>query len=107
MRKTLTSQDSAAQVLRDVAASALAQHGSENFPVALRFLPRDVRADLLRVYAFARFVDDVGDRAPGDRLALLDLVAHDVHNLAAGRAELDPVAGLAPLLESRGLEIGP
>ena len=107
MRKTLTSSDGAGQLLRGLAATALEQHASENFPVALRFLPRDVRADLLRVYTFARFVDDVGDRAAGDRLELLDLVAEDVRNLPAGRAELGPVAGLAPLVGTRGLDVEP
>ena len=35
--------------------------GSENFPVALRLLPRRTRTELLAVYGFARLVDDVGD----------------------------------------------
>jgi squalene synthase HpnC len=107
MRKTLTSPDVAADALENIAASALDQHASENFPVALRFLPRDVRADLLRVYTFARFVDDVGDRATGDRAALLDQVAADVRSLPAGGAALAPVAGLAPLIATRGLRIEP
>ena len=107
MRKTLTSPDAAEQLLRELAATALDQHATENFPVALRFLPRDVRADLLRVYTFARFVDDVGDRAPGDRLDLLERVAADVRRLPSGQAELGPVAGLAPLVPGRGLTIEP
>jgi squalene synthase HpnC len=107
MRKTVTSSDVAADVLREIAAGALAKNGSENFPVALRFLPAVIRDDLLRVYTYARFVDDVGDRAPGDRLALLDRIAADVRNLPAGRAELDPVVGLAPLIHTRGLALDP
>jgi squalene synthase HpnC len=103
----VTSRDAAGQTLHRVAATALDQHASENFPVALRFLPRDVRADLLRVYTFARFVDDVGDRAPGDRLVLLELVADDLRKLPAGGAELGPVADLAPLLATRGVQLEP
>src|SRR3954454_6096802 len=94
-------------VLSTLAASPLSQQRAENFPVALRVLPRRPRRHLLRVYTFARFVDDVGDTAPGDRLALLDLVADDVRALAAGRATLPPVAGLRPVLEDTELGIGP
>ena len=38
----------------------------ENFPVALRVLPKAVRMDLHAVYAVARTIDDLGDLAPGD-----------------------------------------
>ena len=37
-------------------------------------LAGSVRADLLAIYGYCRFVDDVGDLAPGDRLAALDEV---------------------------------
>jgi squalene synthase HpnC len=108
MRKTLTSRpDVPAEVLRRIAAAALSQNRTENFPVALRFLPREPRNHLLRVYTYARFVDDIGDRAPGDRLALLDLVADDVARLPAGRAQLGPVAGLQPLVPAHGLTVEP
>ena len=50
----------------------MARAESENFPVASRVLPRRVRAHLLAVYGFARLVDELGDTAPGDRLAALD-----------------------------------
>jgi len=35
-------------------------------------LPAAIRADLMAIYGFARLIDDIGDDAPGDRLALLD-----------------------------------
>jgi squalene synthase HpnC len=54
------------------AAAILAKSERENFPVASRVLPRRTRADLLAIYGFARLVDDLGDEAPGDRLAWLD-----------------------------------
>jgi squalene synthase HpnC len=88
-------------VLARVAARSHSQAADENFPVALRLLPSAPRAHLLRVYGFARFVDDVGDDAPGDRRALLDAVAADLAALGAdpaSRPVLAPVADLAPLL---------
>ncbi len=51
---------------------ALARSHYENFTVASWFLPRDKRPHVYAVYAFCRFVDDLGDEAQGDRLALLD-----------------------------------
>jgi squalene synthase HpnC len=59
-------------------AAVMAQAHSENFPVANRLLPAGVRDDLLAVYGFARLVDDAGDEAPGDRLALLDALERDL-----------------------------
>ena len=56
-------------------AAVLAQADAENFFVASRFLPHDVRQDLLSIYGFARCVDDAGDEGtsgPRERLALLD-----------------------------------
>src|SRR5690349_10306238 len=84
----------AAAVLDRLAASAVRQHSAENFPVALRLVPAPQRDQLLRVYTYARFVDDVGDTAPGDRLALLDLIAADVRRLPHGTPQLAPVSGL-------------
>jgi squalene synthase HpnC len=50
----------------------------ENFPVALRVLPRRFRDHLQAVYGFARTVDDLGDESTGDRLANLDAFAADL-----------------------------
>jgi squalene synthase HpnC len=77
-----------------IAARAAAQASAENFPVALRMLPRGPRAHLRRVYAYARFVDDIGDIAQGDRLALLGLIESDVRALFPGT----PGRASAPLL---------
>jgi squalene synthase HpnC len=63
-------------------AAAAAQAGAENFPVALRVLPRRYRGHLAAVYGFARTVDDMGDEAaPGQRLALLDELEADIQRL--------------------------
>src|SRR5215470_3916801 len=86
-------------VLEQVAAASAAQAGSENFPVALRVLPKGPRDKLMRAYSFARFVDDVGDEAPGDRLALLDAVDKDVRSLPSGTAALPVVQALRALVD--------
>jgi squalene synthase HpnC len=90
-----------------VAALSAAQMSAENFPVALRIVPRRPRAALARVYGFARFVDDVGDEASGDRLALLDLVEADLHRLDSGTAQLTPVAQLGPVVAEFGVQLQP
>ncbi len=86
-------------VLARIAALAPGQARSENFPVALRLLPRRPRTHLMRVYAYARFVDDVGDEGSGDRLALLDAVEADVRALETGTPRLPVVAALRPLVD--------
>jgi squalene synthase HpnC len=93
--------------LRRIAATSTSKIAGENFPVALRVLPARARDHLRRAYAFARFVDDVGDRAAGDRLALLDIVEHDVHELAGGVPSLGPVRDLVPLLDAHDLALQP
>jgi len=51
---------------------SLARSHYENFTVLSRLAPRSMRRHLAVLYAYARTVDDLGDEAPGDRLALLD-----------------------------------
>ncbi|HEY7050022.1 MAG TPA: squalene/phytoene synthase family protein [Jatrophihabitantaceae bacterium] len=94
-------------VLEQVAAASAAQAGSENFPVALRVLPKGPRDKLMRAYSFARFVDDIGDEAPGDRLALLDAVDADVRALPSGTATLPVVQALRPLVDECGTPLAP
>jgi len=70
----------------------------ENFPVALRVLPAQVRADLVAVYRYARYVDDLGDELPGDREVALKTAAEDVRAVYAGEAPQSPeVAGIRGL----------
>jgi squalene synthase HpnC len=84
-----------------ITAQAGAKAPAENFPVALRFLPRRYRGYLAAVYGFARSADDMGDEAtPQERLALLDELDADLKRLyrtvprAATSGEADPAAGL-------------
>ena len=53
----------------------------ENFPVALRVLPRRHRDHLHAIYAFARTVDDLGDEADGDRTEQLLGVRDDLSRM--------------------------
>ncbi|MFI7608414.1 squalene synthase HpnC [Micromonospora sp. NPDC049366] len=77
------------------AVHRLAQaRAQENFPVALRVLPRRHRRHLVAIYGYARHVDDVGDEpvAPGvDRLAELNRVEAELRALYAGRTVSHPV----------------
>ncbi len=95
----MTADLSQGAVLERLAAASAAQAGGENFPVALRVLPKDPRDKLMRAYAFARFVDDVGDEAPGDRIALLDVIDADVRAVPSGAAALPVVRALRPLVD--------
>ena len=75
----------------------LGRLGGENFPVALRWLPRALRSDLIAIYGAARLIDEAGDAARGDRRALLDAIEADVRAAFAGRARHPLLRRLAPL----------
>jgi squalene synthase HpnC len=83
-------------------AQAGAKAPDENFPVALRFLPRRYRGHLAAVYGFARSVDDMGDQAaPQERLDLLDELEADLRRLyrmvpSAATAGSEGPAGAGP-----------
>ena len=87
---------------------------AENFPVALRALPRRYRRHLLAVYQFARTVDDIGDLAPpGDRARMLAGLERDLRRLyepaLPGAAQpLHPaVAGLAGAITECSIPMQP
>lgn len=63
----------------------------ENFPVALRVLPRRHREDLHALYAFARTVDELGDSAAGDRTAQLREFEADLARIWTARPPAHPV----------------
>ena len=82
----------------------------ENFPVALRLLPRGVRGHLLAIYGFARRTDDLGDEgdlSADERLAALDRLDADLDRLFAprpGALPEDPVvAALVTTVRACGL----
>jgi squalene synthase HpnC len=60
--------------------------GGENFPVASLLLPSGTRPHVLAIYGFARLVDQLGDDAPGDRLAHLSWLEEELEKAYEGRA---------------------
>jgi squalene synthase HpnC len=98
-----------ATVTAEVSLAVAAKASAENFPVALRVLPRRYRAHLTALYGFARLVDDLGDEPlPGmapdateetiisTRLALLDDLQQEVAKIydGQGEPELDAIRAL-------------
>ena len=89
------------------AAEVLAKASRENFPVALRLLPADVRRQLEAIYGYARLVDDAGDLYEGDRLALLDWIETDLDRAYEGRAEHPLLQRVSTVARDRALPRGP
>jgi squalene synthase HpnC len=84
------------------------QRRAENFPVALRLLPRRLRADLVAVYDVVRVIDDLGDAAAGDRIALLEEFGRDLATVwDGGEPEHSVLRRLVPTVRSRGLDREP
>jgi squalene synthase HpnC len=86
-------------VTAQVSLAVAAKASAENFPVALRVLPKRWRAHLTALYGFARLTDDLGDEPlPGiphdaaeetitaTRLMLLDELQSDVARIYDDRA---------------------
>ena len=62
----------------------MAQAGAENFTVASALVGHQTQRHLRAIYGFARLVDDVGDEAPGNRLALLEVVSDEIARVYDG-----------------------
>jgi squalene synthase HpnC len=86
---------------------ATAKAGHENFPVASRLLPSDIRSQLMAIYAFARLTDDIGDEAEGDRLALLDWLDDELTLASEGRAIYPVFQRLTPVIRDLDLSLQP
>src|SRR5690348_11628472 len=96
-----TFRDSERRTLRE-------KKGAENFPVALRVLPRTVRNDLGALYDVARVIDDLGDESHGDRVTSLLRFREDLARAWDGQLPREPVVRrLRPVIEARGLERAP
>jgi squalene synthase HpnC len=78
------------------------RHG-ENFSVAAVWIPRRERRLLLAIYAYARFVDEVGDGGRDDALEMLAAIEHDVRAGAGGEAKLPALRPALAALERGGL----
>lgn len=85
------------------AEATMSRAASENFPVALKVLPAQVRRHLEAIYGYARLVDDLGDEYSGDRSAALDWVAVQLEALFAGTHSHPIFRQLAPTVEHLGL----
>jgi squalene synthase HpnC len=95
-----------------IALAGLDKAAAENFPVALRVLPRKYQSHLMALYGFARLTDDIGDEPlPGiasatvaDRLALLDDLQADLHRIYSGQEPaLSAIATLQATVNARGI----
>ena len=62
----------------------LARTHYENFTVGSRLLPGGKRRHFYAIYAFCRFVDDLGDEFEGDRLQALDFWEEEVEACFSG-----------------------
>ena len=103
-----TEATTAEAVERHVGLEAImARAPHENFPVALRLLPRAVQRHLRAIYGYARLVDNLGDEYPGDRLAALDWVESQIDGLFAGVPRHEVFVRLAPTVENFGLDRRP
>jgi squalene synthase HpnC len=88
-------------------AEVMARAETENFPVASRVLPRRSREHLLAVYGFARLVDELGDTAPGDRLAALDWLELELTRLYEDEAVHPLMRRLTATVQACTLPRGP
>ncbi|WP_250279162.1 squalene synthase HpnC [Frankia sp. Cppng1_Ct_nod] len=80
---------------------------AENFPVSPLILPARARRHLFALYGFARLVDDIGDEATGDRVALLDTLEADLDRIWGGTPTLPVIQALAPTVRECGLQPEP
>jgi squalene synthase HpnC len=85
-------------------SEVMARAGGENFPVASRLLGARLRGSLLAIYGFARLVDQVGDDAEGDRMALLDWLDAEVDAIYDGGMPRHPaIARMAVVAQESGI----
>jgi len=92
----------------DHGRSTLDRAGDENFKVASLLLGKKLGDHLLAIYGYARYVDELGDSAPGDRMRGLDEFERSLDRLFAGADPVHPILRrLAPTRERFDLPDGP
>lgn len=83
----------------------------ENFPVGSPLLPRDLRAPVRVIYAFARSADDIadeGDAQPEARIAALNAYQAELDRIDSGEMpDTDLFRALAPTLRERQIATQP
>lgn len=107
MRSTSSGEARPSLVAAPQAPAILAKSARENFPVASRLLPRRTRAHLLAIYGFARLVDDLGDEAPGDRMAWLEWLERELDLAYMGTPEHPLMRRLAATVHRFDLPVEP
>ena len=85
----------------------LARTHYENFTVGSWFLPRELRRHIYNIYAYCRSVDDLGDEAIGDRLALLDRWEEDLHRCFEGIPHHPALLALQATIERFDIPLEP
>jgi squalene synthase HpnC len=85
----------------------LSRASNENFTVASMLLGRRLQAHLRAIYGFARLTDQIGDDAPGDRLALLDALERDLGRAFTGMPDNPLLRRLSTTIHTLGLPRAP
>ena len=81
---------------------------TENFRVASLALPKRHRSDLMALYRYARFVDEIGDSYTGDRLGALDWLESELHRGLEGSPGVHPaVDGVAAMARRKAIAVDP
>lgn len=76
----------------DAYCRTLTRRHYENFSVASRFVDAETRRDLMRIYAYCRSTDDLGDESPsGTALPRLERWRSEVEALFEGMPPVHPV----------------
>jgi squalene synthase HpnC len=88
---------------------AVAQRHYENFTVATRLVPAQLRQHLANVYAFARWADDLGDESASPTEATVALAAwrEELDACFAGRPRHPVFLALADTIRRTGLDCAP
>lgn len=79
----------------------------ENFVVASLLLPLNLRPHFLALYAYCRTVDDIGDEASGDRMALLEAWEQRFRAATLGHPDDSLFRALAHTIAANDLPLQP
>lgn len=93
----------------DAYCRMLTRRHYENFSVASRFVGASTRRDLMRIYAYCRTTDDLGDESPnGTAPARLERWRSEVEAFFSGTPPVHPVlVALKPTVERCGIPAQP